>query len=230
MILQRLRVEFAKREAIQFISHLDLLRVWLRSLRRAGIPLAYSEGYVARPKISLAAPLAVGATGEAELLDVYLHRRMTPLTFMKAIRPYLPAGIEVNSTEDVPRSLPSLQSLVHAADYAVSGTIIEDTPPPATTVEQAVSGLMASDTFLWEHQREGSTRKYDLRPLVMALAVTSWEAAPDRAIYGMSMTLRADNDGTGRPEQVLAAIGLPDSWTSIHRTRLVLQRPQAVRP
>ncbi|MDA1097193.1 MAG: TIGR03936 family radical SAM-associated protein, partial [Chloroflexi bacterium] len=152
MILQRLRVEFAKREAIQFISHLDLLRVWLRSLRRAGIPLAYSEGYVARPKISLAAPLAVGATGEAELLDIYLHRRMTPLTFMKAIRAYLPEGIEVNSTEDVPRSLPSLQSLVHAADYAVSGAIV-DAASPATTVEQAISALLASETFLWEHQR-----------------------------------------------------------------------------
>ena len=222
MIAQRLRVEFAKGEAIRFISHLDLMRVWHRTLRRAAVPLAYSEGFIPRPRISLAAPLAVGTTGGAELMDVYLDRRMSPLTFMKMLQPQLPNGLEATAVEEVPASLPSLQSLVHSAEYAVTGCI-EDSSKTRDLVEQAVASLLDAAEFPWRHRREEETREYDLRRLVYGLSLKSWtETSPPE--YAMAMTLRADSEGTGRPDQVLAAIGLPDSWTSIHRAAIALRR------
>ena len=69
--MQRLRVRFSRGQEVKFISHLDIMRLWQRALHRAGIALAYSEGYTPHPRISLAAPLALGITSEAELMDVF---------------------------------------------------------------------------------------------------------------------------------------------------------------
>ncbi len=227
MIAQRLRVEFAKGEAVRFISHLDLMRAWHRTLRRAAVPLAYSEGFIPRPRISLAAPLAVGATGSAELMDVYLERRVAPLTFMKMLRPQLPDGLDATAVEEVPASLPSLQSLVHSAEYVVTGCV-EDSSATKNACAHSIASLLDATHFPWHHRREDETREYDLRPLVFDLSLMAWtESNP--AEYSMSMTLRADSEGTGRPDQVLAAIGLPESWTSIHRIAIKLQRREGSR-
>jgi len=56
----RLRVRFCRGEELKFISHLDIIRLWLRAMRRAGIPLEYTEGFSPHPRISLAVPLSVG--------------------------------------------------------------------------------------------------------------------------------------------------------------------------
>ena len=224
MIAQRLRVEFAKGEAIRFISHLDLMRVWHRTLRRSAVPLAYSEGFVPRPRISLAAPLAVGATGQAELMDVYLERRVSPLTLMKMLKPQMPDGLETSAVEEVPPSLPSLQSLVHSAEYSVGGCV-DISLQTRTAVEGSISEFLAAKEFPWQHRREDVTREYDLRRLVLDLELNSWSEGAE-VEYSMTMNLRADTEGTGRPDQVLAAVGLPETWVSIHRTALVLQRRQ----
>ena len=70
--MQRLRIKFRRGAEVKYISHLDIMRLWQRALNRAGIALAYSEGFHPHPKISLAVPLAVGVTSEAELMDIIL--------------------------------------------------------------------------------------------------------------------------------------------------------------
>ena len=70
--MQRLRIRFSRGEELKFISHLDIIRLWERALRRARIGLAYSEGFSPHPRISLAAPLSLGITSDAELMDVVL--------------------------------------------------------------------------------------------------------------------------------------------------------------
>ncbi len=222
-MIQRLRIEFTKGEDIRFISHLDLMRTWHRALRRTRVPLAYSSGFVHRPRLSLAAPLAVGATGEAELMDIYLDRRMSPLTLLKAVNAQLPSGLEAHTVEEVPTSLPSLQSLVQAADYLVCG----NTSHTEATMKEAVQEMLARDSLPWEHQREQETRHYDLRPLILDVHLQSWrEAGPADAEFVLAMRLRADSQGTGRPDQVMAALGLSDEWSVIHRLRLLLQREE----
>ncbi len=94
--MYRLRVRFSRGEEIKFISHLDIMRLWERAFRRAQIALAYSEGFSPHPRISLAAPLAVGVTSQAELMDVFLVRQVSPHWFDGAVTQQLPAGIEGN--------------------------------------------------------------------------------------------------------------------------------------
>lgn len=222
MILQRVRLEFKKGEELRYISHLDLMRAWHRALRRAGLPLAYSEGFIPRPRLSLAAPLAVGATGERELLDIYFNRRIPPLTLLKAINAQLPAGLSAHTAEEVPPSLPSLQSLVQAADYVVQGSTMQ----PISELRQAVADLLALPSLEWEHQREDETRRYDLRALIISLALDPGSDTAVPHTFTIEMRLRADAQGTGRPDQVMAALGFPDDWTCVHRTRLILERPE----
>ena len=89
----RLRITFAKSEAIKYTSHLDLARAWGRSLRRAGVGLAYSGGFNPRPKLQLAAALPLGHTGAAELLDAWLEQPMSVDDFARTLVPVLPVII-----------------------------------------------------------------------------------------------------------------------------------------
>ena len=68
--MQRIRISFSRGEKVKYISHLDLMRLWERALRRASIPIAYSQGFSPHPKISIAAPLPIGVTSDGEFMDI----------------------------------------------------------------------------------------------------------------------------------------------------------------
>lgn len=214
MTVQRIRVKYGRKGPPSYISHLDMMRMWQRAFRRADIPLAMSEGQVPRLRFSLAAPLAVGVSSEGEIMDVFLKRRLSPFYFLKRLVPQMPAGIEIMEAVDVPLDWPSLQSQVQDADYRVT----VETTSPIEEIEKAVHELLARETLPWEHQREAEIRRYDLRAQVHGLRV---EEGRDGEIV-LGMTLKTDPTGSGRPEQVVAALGLPVPPKSIHRTRLRL--------
>ena len=214
MAVQRLRVRYGRAGDVRYIAHLDMMRMWWRIMRRAGIPLAYSGS--ARPKLSIAAALPVGVTSDGELLDVYLRRRLSGFYFVKQVEPQLPSGVQVHEVIDVPIDAPSLQSLVRRAEYAVT---VE--PPAEADVESAVREFLEAESVPWEHRREKQVRRYDLRKMVFDL----WVEEPANGTAALGMTLKTDPESSGRPEQVVAALGLP-SPTAIHRTRLILADPK----
>ncbi len=85
--MQRLRLTFARAKELVYISHLDITRLWERVFRRADLPLTYSQGFSPHPKISIAAPLALGVTSEGELMDVELDRRVATPYCLKKLTP-----------------------------------------------------------------------------------------------------------------------------------------------
>ena len=91
--MHRLRVRFKRGAEVKFISHLDLIRLWQRAFQRARIPIAYSEGFSPHPKISLAAPLPVRVTSDAELMDIYLTKWASPHFLTSALGQQLPPGL-----------------------------------------------------------------------------------------------------------------------------------------
>ncbi len=214
--MQRLRLTFSIGEELKYISHLDLMRLWQRALRRAGIPLAYSQGFSPHPRISLAAPLAIGVTSGGELMDIYLEQRLSPHYFMKNLSRQLPPGTDISEVVEVGLGLPSLQSQVAFAEYEVG----METDKSAEEVEASLRDLLARDTLPWQHMRDKELRKYDLRCLIDSLWLI--DSSPAGCILGMR--LRCDSRGTGRPEQVTAALGFSNHPQSIHRTKLILNR------
>src|SRR5512136_1970848 len=139
--MQRLRLTFSRGEEIKYISHLDLMRLWQRALRRADIPLVYSQGFSPHPRLSLAAPLAVGVTSVGELIDIFLERRVSPHFFIKVVKEQLPRGIDISEVTEMGLGLPSLQSQVRNAEYKV----IADTDKKPNEVQTAIDSLLSSD-------------------------------------------------------------------------------------
>jgi radical SAM-linked protein len=210
--VQRLRIKFSRDERVKYITHLDLMRLWERALRRANVDLAYSEGFTPHSRLSLAAPLAVGVTSSAELLDLFLNSRISPLEFTRQVSPQLPPGVQVLEVQEVGLRAPSVQSEVRWAEYQVC----LDPALPAERVQGAVDVFLAAESVPWEHLRDKESRKYDIRALVQDLWL---EQSEEGLVVGMR--LRADSGGSGRPEQVIAAMGLPEP-ARILRTKLIL--------
>lgn len=217
MKVQRLRLTFSRGQEQKYLSHLDLMRLWVRALHRSGLPLAYSQGFTPRPRLSLAVPLAVGVTSQAELLDIFLARRVSPFYIMKGLSSQLPKGIDLLEVHEVALGLPSLQSLVRYAEYRVE----IDSQEGPQELQRHLEEFLAREHFSWEHLRDGQARRYDLRPLVEDL----WLEGGRDGVVILGMMLRADEAGSGRPEQVAAALGFPHPPHSIHRTRIALASP-----
>jgi radical SAM-linked protein len=213
--MQRLRIRFSRGEELKYISHLDLMRLWQRALNRAGIALAYSEGFNPHPRMSLAAPLALGVTSEAELMDIVLAKFNSPHTFTTAVGRQLPRGISISGVFNTPLTLPSLQSQLRRAEYTV-GLATEKGQPE---IEAAMADLLKKESLPWQHQRDTGPHKYDLRALIDDLWLIDWH----NGRCNIGMRLRCDSSGSGRPEQVIAALGFTQYPDSVHRTRLILQ-------
>ncbi len=226
MKIQRLRITFSRGDETKYISHLDVMRFWERALRRAAIPVAYSEGFSPHAQISLAAPLAVGTTSEAELMDVFLAELMQPKQFITQLSAQIPPGIAIVTAQEVGLSLPSMQADVRFAEYEVDiETKAKRGDTSAVDASVAVERFMAAETIPWEHKRENETRAYDIRAQVAELA--SAELDNGRGTR-LKMRLKNDNTGSGRPEQIVAALGLPAPMR-IHRTQIILEKPTTAR-
>jgi radical SAM-linked protein len=212
--MQRLRIKFSRGPEIKFISHLDIVRLWQRAFNRASIEIAYSSGFTPHPRISLAAPLPIGVTSEAELMDIFCIKGVAPHFFASAINQQLPHGMTVDKVFPISFDLPSLQSQVSLAEYQVE-VHIENGPPD---IQVALNELLALESLPWQHQRDTGIKQYDLRKLIDDL----WLIALKAPVGMLGMRLRCDSSGSGRPEQVVAALGFKQRPRSIHRTRLVL--------
>ena len=213
--MQRLRIRFSRGEEIKFISHLDIMRLWERAFRRAQIPLAYSEGFSPHPRLSLAAPLPVGVTSEVELMDVFVIKPVSPHWFTTAVSQQLPSGIEILGVYQIAPTMPSLQSQVRYAEYRVE----VETEEGPEDIESAVSNLLSLEHLPWHHQRDTGQRSYDLRALIDDLKLVDYH----HSYHTVSMRLRCDSGGSGRPEQVTSALGFTHYPQSIHRTKLILK-------
>jgi radical SAM-linked protein len=208
---QRLRITFAKGEPIKYISHLDLMRTWERALRRAQVPLAYSEGFNPRPKISIASALPVGFTGRGEVMDVVLSRHTSPYSFAKRLKPHLPPGLEILSVEEVYLSLPSLQSQMRYAEYRV----VMESEETREGMEKRVEQVLSAQSLPCRRERKGRVTEHNLRPLIDDL----WVEGCEGSACVLGMRLQSDSQSTGRPDEVLEAMGLGDVPRSVERTR-----------
>jgi radical SAM-linked protein len=212
---QRLRIGFAKGEPLKYISHLDLARTWERAFRRAGLPVAYSQGFNPRPRFQIAAALPVGTTGGAELLDVWLSEPVAPEEAFALLRPALPSGLAVSTVEEVELRAPSLQAQMRAADYRA----VIHSPEPVESLRGRVQALLDAPTLPRQRHHKGKWQTYDLRPLVQSVTVAAGHAGEQV----MEMRLQASPQGAGRPDEVLDVLGLSLVPHSVERTTLWLE-------
>lgn len=222
MTTQRIRVWFRKGERVRYISHLDVLRYWERAIRRAGLPLAYSQGFTPHPKITFAAPLPLGFIGEAEIMDATLSERVDVDEFARQLAAETSEDIDLLDAREVAPSAPATQAALRWASYAVDvlGVSVEG-------AKRAIEEFLARDTFEWTDKRGDKTRTIDLRAAVAELAA----ASNSGGVGGvrLQMRLACTQELTARPEQVLAAIFPEATPGTFVRTELVLSEPSVAR-
>jgi radical SAM-linked protein len=208
----RYRLTFCKEESVRFTSHLDLHRAWERTFRRAGLPLAYRQGYNPRPRINIGSALPLGYTSSAELLDFWLEEEVDTNTIARALTRAQAPGLPVRELRRVETKQPALQTQIRFAGYFVR----LDDPPPGLKIQKAADTLMEADSLPCE--RRG--KSYDLRPLIETLLVK--QDGEDGDAIQLEMTLSAREGATGRPGEVLRAMDLDPTCAYIQRTKLII--------
>jgi radical SAM-linked protein len=192
---------------LKYVGHLDLHTIWERAARRAGLPLAYSQGFHPQPKINLAPALPLGFSSRCEVADLRLTEDVELAALPARLQAAMPTGIGILKAESVDEGAPALQTQVISAEYEV--TLTEAIP--ASDLKRRAAGLLESPSL--PRQRRG--RAYDLRPLIEGLEIVS-----ENKIF---MQLSARERATGRPEEVLDALGIPPESAQTERTRLIFR-------
>jgi radical SAM-linked protein len=195
---------------MRFTSTLDVQRTLERMMRRARLNPSYTLGFNPHARLSLGAALPLGLTSECELADVWLEGDETPEAVLEVLRREQPPGMEVVSVQRVPEAEPSLDAQIVSSEYEAEF----DPLTLGQDVRDRVKALLAQDNL--PRERRGKT--YDLRPLIEYLEL-------DADGIRLRMRLASRESNTGRPDEVLLALGLDPAGARICRTRLFLTQP-----
>ncbi|MEE9286097.1 MAG: TIGR03936 family radical SAM-associated protein [Dehalococcoidia bacterium] len=215
MKAQRLRLRYRVSADASALTNRQLMRAWQEAAESATLPLAYSQARRATPQISIAAPLPLGVTSDGELADIFLTEWIDPRGIPIRLSQTLPHGLEALAAWEVGLTAPSLQSQLRWAEYEVDVPTGGLSPDDA---QLAIDRLLQARTFPWEQRRETKVRRYDLRPLILDLRLN----VEGEGHLHLAMRLRAEQEMTGRADQVVAALGLPQP-TRIHRRLLYVE-------
>ena len=204
----RLRITFAKTEAMRFTGHLDLFRAWERTMRRARLPLAYSLGFRPHPRINLASALPLGFTSQGEVVDIWLEQAIPLSEIGKVLQPALPPGLEITDIREIAPNSAPLQTELASSEFII--TFLE----PFPDLESGLEALLATESLprIWRD------KSYDLRPLIQHLHLLTNDTQGRQRVM---LQLAACQGATGRPEEVVAALGFMPGKTRVLRTRLV---------
>ncbi|HEY9077407.1 MAG TPA: TIGR03936 family radical SAM-associated protein [Anaerolineaceae bacterium] len=209
-ILHRYRITYARLEGTRYVGNLDMIRLWERSLRRAELPIAYSQGFSPQPRMHFASTLPVGFLSEMELTDIWFTSFIELDTLKEKLESNLPAGIKIRQIMEISLSTPPLQTQVKAADYQVEifSTTLED-------LQERITSLLEKQSI----HRERRGKPYDLRPLIFSLKLGDTRQS-------LEMTLSCQESATGRPEEVLSALDLDPLAARYTRKTLHLTDPR----
>lgn len=205
----KLRVKFKKFGPVRFIGHLDVMRYFQKSIRRAGIDVSYSMGFSPHQIMSFAAPLGVGLTSNGEYMDIEVNSLPEPREGFTAcetvVQKLNEAGVEGLDVVDVrilPESAGNAMASVAAASYTVRFRpdilpLSEVEPLTDFSFQQMCDNLLKRDEIMITKETKRGTREVNLRPGIYKL---DWDSD------GFYMLLDASSSGNIKPAQVMEAM------------------------
>ncbi len=204
-VVQKVRLQYAKRGRLRFSSHRDFQRALERALRRADVPMAYSAGFHPHPKISYANAAPTGTASEAEYVELGLAGRRDPRVLRAALDSSLPDGLDIVRVVDAGPG--ALADRLQASDWLV----VLPGADPARLVS-AVAEFWAEQVVEVERSTKNGLRRLDARGPVVSIAAfgpdrgqTPVDGAPVDPAPGLRMVVRHVVP-TVRPAEILAAL------------------------
>ena len=217
--VQRLRVWFGKLGDMALVSHLDLVRLYDRAVRRASLPIAYTGGFHPSPRIMIANALPLGATSHGEIVDFELTQLMDAEKFKEQLASQLPQDIPVYRAEEVSLKAPAATQVLERAEYLITVAKMQDSapcPPNSPSLEETntqhwrdwVEQVKASEAIWWEQTtKSGKKKQVNLRDRLFELEVNEPHSITEEE-KDSTVVLRyigsCRNDGTLlRPEHLV---------------------------
>ncbi|MBW4470969.1 MAG: TIGR03936 family radical SAM-associated protein [Stenomitos rutilans HA7619-LM2] len=228
--VQRLRVWLGKQGEMALVSHLDLIRLFDRVVRRAALPIAFTGGFHPGPRIIPASALPLGCTSSGEIVDFELTQPMELAAFWSKLEAQLPAEIPVYQVESVAVSAPAATQLLEQAEYVITVGIADDETktaalPSLQIWQQWLDDIQNTDAIWFEHTtKSGKTQTINLRDRLFSLSV---DALKEEASIAIRYIGSHRNDGTLlRPDHVIYMLeqssGQELQLLHVHRDRLIL--------
>ena len=192
----RLRIRFAKTGSMALLSHLDLVRMLERALRRSGLPISFTGGFHPLPRIQIALALPLGAEAHGEWMDMEFSEPLDSGTFQQALQPLIPREIQLLQVSDVPVSAPSLSQHICGAVWSFDLLRLAGPNERGAGADwsSALTALMACEQLIWhDTDKKGRPRQRDCRPALRNLQPLC-EPSHDR----IRLRLEAEVDPMGR--------------------------------
>jgi len=157
-LAQRIRIRFEKLGRMRFLSHLEMLTLFIRAVGRARIPMRYSQGFHPHPKFSFATALSVGIESHAEYMDFEVDAGFSAEELQEALNKSLPEGVRVVEAAVIPMKAPALSVIMERVRYRV-------TLPEALAVDlqERVSAFLALESSPLRREKKGKVVEFDLR-------------------------------------------------------------------
>ncbi|MCK4856559.1 MAG: TIGR03960 family B12-binding radical SAM protein [candidate division Zixibacteria bacterium] len=187
----RLRICWSKDERVRFLAHLATARMFERALRRAEIPVAYSQGYHPRPRISLGPPLSLGYTSKAEYLDIQLQKPFYD-NMIERLNRKLPSGFRVTNAMPIMGKATSLSGLINLACYEVQ------LPERKRITPAIIEDTLARAEILITRRRGEKVKQVEVRKAILNIELR--EGEPDDILY---LELGLGNLGFVRPDDLM---------------------------
>lgn len=223
---QRLRVWFGKQGNMALVSHLDLIRLFDRVMRRAALPVAFTGGFHPMPRISVATALALGATSSGEIADFELTVPVDIDTFREQLVREMPTDIPIYNVEQIDLKTPAATQLLETAEYLITVAALEETTP--IQWQNWIDTIKAKDELWYEHTtKSGKSQLINLRDRLFELELVETHKGVAESISVIRYVGSYRQDGfLLRPEQILFMLGTVASGElqllHIHRNRLIL--------
>lgn len=202
-------IEYHREAVVRYVSHLDFVRVMNRVIRRAELPMAYSEGFNPHPLMGFALPLSTGVTSSCEKMELTLKEEMPANEFLKKLQDNMPQGFTVASVTQVPPNTKSPIKGITRAVYRVAGV--------QEVEANALADFMSKTEILVDKRTKSGIKNTDIRQDIFSLTQENGE---------LVMELSAGNERNLKPETVLLAMelyitGFSSAYDSIHRQSMM---------
>lgn len=191
--IYRYRARFEKLGRSRFLGHLDLVRALTMAFRRAGIQVAYSEGFKPRPKVSLSPALSLGVASRAEYIDFDMTAPIDPDSFVVAVNAKLQEGLRLTALVPVDLQTAALQESITRGHYRARGIALS-----ADELERHVERFLARESVEIVRVKKGKEKRLDIRPMVDAMSVEA-----DGALF---FSLVFDLAGSPKHSEVLESV------------------------
>ena len=223
--MSRIRFTFTRDISLAYISHLDMLRLFLRALRRSNLPLEFSQGYNPHPRFTLALPLPLGVTAGEEFGEVFFNETIDSSFFKEKLSSQLPVGLCLKSAFLVAWDAPSVAAQVRAAIYCVKFKNIASGDSQANLIIELLEKLLSKEEIIMKRtNKKKKIVSTNVRPFIRKAEIS----CEGKNNFALLLELEAGSQGGISPvfflEQLKgeAPAGMLDliDW-QIHRERLV---------